>query len=68
MLLDAPLQRVVGRFMPAPLLPPESFDRQTVLIVDATTDIGLAAAVHFAALGANVIITSHVASRGDAAK
>lgn len=68
MLLDAPLQRVVGRFVPAPLPPAGTFDRQTVLIVGATAGIGLAAAVHFAALGANVIITSRVASRGDAAK
>ncbi len=68
MLLDAPLQRIIGRFVPAPLPPAGTFDRQTVLIVGATAGIGLAAAVHFAVLGANVIITSRVASRGDAAK
>ncbi|KAK3385759.1 hypothetical protein B0H63DRAFT_473543 [Podospora didyma] len=66
--LDAPLQRLAGRFVPAPLPPAGTFDGQNVLIVGATSGLGLAAAVHFAALGANVIITSRVASRADAAK
>lgn len=68
MLLDAPLQRLKGRFVPVPLPPAGTFDEQTVLIVGATAGLGLASAVHFATLGANVIITSRVASRGDAAK
>jgi NAD(P)-dependent dehydrogenase (short-subunit alcohol dehydrogenase family) len=66
--LDAPLQRLVGRFVPVSLPPAGTFDGQTVLIVGATSGLGLAAAVHFATLGANVIITSRVASRADAAK
>ncbi len=66
--LDAPLQRVVGRFVPVPLPSAGTFDGQTVLIVGATSGLGLAAAVHFATLGANIIITSRVASRADAAK
>ncbi|KAJ8105588.1 hypothetical protein ONZ43_g7371 [Nemania bipapillata] len=68
LLIDAPFQRAVGRFVPKPLPPAKTFDGQTVLIVGASSGIGLAAAVHFATLGANVIITSRVASRGDAAK
>lgn len=68
MLLDHPLQRMVGRWRPAPLPPAGTFDGQTVLIVGGTSGLGLAAAVHFATLGANVIITHRVASRGDAAK
>ncbi|KAI0887506.1 uncharacterized protein GGS22DRAFT_157330 [Annulohypoxylon maeteangense] len=68
LLLDAPLQRAVGRFVPASLPPTGTFDGQTVLIIGATSGLGLAAAVHFATLGANVIITSRVASRGDIAK
>lgn len=65
---EAPLQRLVGRFVPAPLPPAGTFDGQTVLIVGATSGLGLAAAVHFATLGANVIITSRVASRANAAQ
>ncbi|KAI0198160.1 hypothetical protein F4808DRAFT_265218 [Astrocystis sublimbata] len=67
-LLDAPLQRIVGRFVPASLPPTSTFDNQTVLLVGATSGIGLAAAVHFATLGARVIITYRSASRGDVAK
>lgn len=67
-ILDAPVQRLTGRFVPVQLPPAGTFDGHTVLIVGASSGLGLAAAVHFATLGANVIITSRVASRADAAK
>lgn len=67
-LLDAPIKRLVGRFVPKPLPPLGTFDGQTVLIIGATTGLGLAAAIHFATLGASVIITSRVESKGDTAK
>ena len=68
MLIDAPIRRVVRRFVPVSLPSPETFDGQTVFIVGVTTGIGLAVAVHFATLGANIIITHRVSSRGDVAR
>ncbi|KAI1353243.1 hypothetical protein F5Y01DRAFT_277334 [Xylaria sp. FL0043] len=68
MLLDCPPRRILRRFWPLPLPPAGTFDGKTVLIVGGTSGIGLAAAVHFATLSANVIITYRVASRGEAAK
>lgn len=68
MLLNTLPSRILRRFIPASLPPTGTFDGQTVLIVGGTAGIGLAAAVHFATLGANVIITYRIASRGDAAK
>ncbi|KAL1857093.1 hypothetical protein Daus18300_010436 [Diaporthe australafricana] len=68
LLIDAPLQRIKGRFVPVPLPPAGTFDGQTVLVVGATAGLGLASAVHFAKLGASVIVTSRVASRADAAR
>jgi hypothetical protein len=65
--MNALFQRLVGRFVPASLPPSGTFDGQTVLIAGSSAGLGLHAAVHFATLGASVIITSRVASRGNAA-
>ncbi|KAI6089745.1 NAD(P)-binding protein [Hypoxylon rubiginosum] len=67
-LLHLSLQRVLGRFVAKPLPPVGSFDNQTVLITGGTAGLGLAAAVHFASLGANIILTYRDASRGESAR
>lgn len=67
-LLDLPFQRIKGRFFPEPLPPPGTFEAQTVLITGGTAGLGLAAALHFARLGADVIITCRAKPRGEAAK
>ncbi|CAI6090749.1 unnamed protein product [Clonostachys chloroleuca] len=68
LMFDCLLQRMYGRFVPTALPPAGTFDGQTVLIVGGTRGLGLAAAVHFATLGANVIITYRKLSGGEAAK
>lgn len=68
LIIDAPVSRTIGRFVPVPLPPAGTFDGQTVLVVGGTAGLGLASAVHFANLGANVIITSRAESRAQAAK
>lgn len=67
-LLDLPPQRIKGRLVPEPLPPPDTFKGQTFLVTGGTSGLGLAAALHFAELGAEVIITCRTKSRGDAAK
>ncbi|KAI1329793.1 hypothetical protein F5Y16DRAFT_365313 [Xylariaceae sp. FL0255] len=61
-------RRIKGRFIPVALPPAGTFVGQTVLIIGGTSGVGLAAAIHFATLGADVIITYRIPSRGDAAK
>ncbi|KAI1826993.1 hypothetical protein F4861DRAFT_494685 [Xylaria intraflava] len=68
MLINIPPRRILGRFIPVPLPPARTFDGKTVLIIGGTTGLGLAAAVHFARLGASVIITGRTESRAESAK
>ncbi|KAI0403550.1 hypothetical protein F4802DRAFT_570879 [Xylaria palmicola] len=67
-LLDLPSRRVCGRFIPIPLPPPGTFAGNTVLIIGGTAGLGLAAAIHFARLGANIIITGRTSLRADLAR
>lgn len=66
----APLwpRRLRDKIWPEPLPPPGSFSGKTVLVTGATAGLGLAAAIHFANLGAVVIITSRSESQGQAVK
>ncbi|RAL05972.1 putative short chain dehydrogenase/ reductase [Aspergillus ibericus CBS 121593] len=61
-------RRLRDKFWPEPLPPPGSFQGQTVLVTGATAGLGRAAAVHFATLGARVILTSRSMASGEAAK
>ncbi|KAH8728018.1 putative short chain dehydrogenase/ reductase [Phaeosphaeriaceae sp. PMI808] len=61
-------RRLRDKIWPEPLPSPASFEGQTVLVTGATTGIGMASAIHFARLGAKVIITSRTQSKGQVAK
>ncbi|PWY83795.1 putative short chain dehydrogenase/ reductase [Aspergillus sclerotioniger CBS 115572] len=61
-------RRLRDKFWPEPLPPPGSFEGQTVLVTGATAGLGLAAAVHFATLGARVIMTTRSLARGESAR
>ena len=62
------LRRLRDKFWPEPLPPARSFTNQTVLVTGATAGLGLAAAIHFATLGANVVITSRSLQQGNVAR
>lgn len=66
--LEVPFQRIKARLVPIPLPPRPIFKGYTVLVTGGTAGLGLEAALHFARLGADLIITCRSRSRGDEAR
>ncbi|CAJ2505601.1 Uu.00g129950.m01.CDS01 [Anthostomella pinea] len=61
-------RRIRDKWYPEPMPPAGSFEGQTVLVTGATSGLGLAAATHFVALGANVIVTARNKTGGEIAQ
>ncbi|KAK2828962.1 hypothetical protein FQN49_007230 [Arthroderma sp. PD_2] len=61
-------RRLRDKIWPEPMPPLKSFEGKTVLVTGATAGLGLAAAVHFATLGARLIMTSRSNAQGELAK
>jgi NAD(P)-dependent dehydrogenase (short-subunit alcohol dehydrogenase family) len=67
-LLTISPRRILGRFLPLPLPADVSFAGQTVVVTGGTGGLGLATAIQFYNLGANVVITCRNTSNGEEAK
>lgn len=61
-------RRLRDKFWPEALPAPGCFLGKMVLVTGATAGLGLAASIHFASLGAVVIVTSRSEAQGNAAK
>ncbi|CAN9404265.1 unnamed protein product [Alternaria alternata] len=62
------LRRLRDKIRPEALPPVGCFQGQTVLVTGSTTGLGLAAVMHFARLGASLVVTSRDLRQGHAAK